>query len=255
MNWMSVFGLCLITIGTIFSFFGTYRSDKESQRELTGKIQEKNVVIENINSNNIKLISQNSTLLLSNSDMTNTSKELLVQNKDMLFKIENYQKTIEEKNEKIKELEELSKRSERGLVSITQYDGSYTVRQGGSTSVIAGTEENNVFKELANLEKEKKFVEMIVLCDKSISKTPKWYTPYISKAIALLNINNKDQEAIKLLEFVESKTPGDPQYIFSIANIYAQLGNKDKADEMVKTIPKEVMQDLKNRQNRRTVNR
>ena len=49
MNWMSILGLCLIVLGTIFSFFGTYSSDKQSQQQLTSKIQQKDETIDSIN--------------------------------------------------------------------------------------------------------------------------------------------------------------------------------------------------------------
>lgn len=82
MNWMSILGLCLIVLGTVFSFFGTYYSDKQSQNELTGKIQEKNNTIDEINSNNIKLIDQNTTLLNSNGEVSTTNKNLITQNNE-----------------------------------------------------------------------------------------------------------------------------------------------------------------------------
>lgn len=253
MNWMSIMGLCLITIGTIFSFVGTYKSDKEGQNELTAKIQEKNAVIENINSNNIKLIEQNSSLISSNNDMTHTNKELFGQNRDMLVKVDNYQKTIEEKEKRIKELEDASTKIERGIISTIQFNGSYMVRQGGSISTTGGTEENNAYKQLTDLEKEKNFGDIILLCDQLIHKSPKWYTPYICKASALLNIDRKNKnEAIKLLDFVESNTKGDPPYMLTIANIYSWLGDNAKADELKKTIPKEVMLDLLNTKKRQS---
>lgn len=104
MNWMSIVGLCLIVIGTVFSFFGTYFSDKASQNELTSKIQEKNQVIDNINESNTKLIDQNSTLLSSNDKVSNTNQNLITQNKDMLDKISRYQSDIEERNREIERL-------------------------------------------------------------------------------------------------------------------------------------------------------
>lgn len=105
MNWMSIVGLCLIVLGTVFSFFGTYFSDKQGQKELTTKIQEKNKTIDDINSNNIKLIDQNSSLLNSNNDVSNTNKDLILQNNNMLSKIGAYQSDIEERNKQILLLE------------------------------------------------------------------------------------------------------------------------------------------------------
>lgn len=105
MNWMSVLGLCLIVLGTVFSFFGTYQNDKEGQKELTNKIQEKNKTIDEISSTNAKLLDQNASLLNSNDDVSKTNRSLISQNKDMLDKIGYYQKDIEERNKKIEALE------------------------------------------------------------------------------------------------------------------------------------------------------
>lgn len=249
MNWMSILGLCMIVAGTVLSFFGTYSSDKEGQAELTEKIQEKNAVIDSINSNNVKLIDQNITLIKSNDIVTNTNNELIGQNREMIARVETYQKDLVARDERIKELEELSKKTERGVVSITQFDGSYMVRQGGSLSVTGGTIENKVFKELVKLEGERKFAEVIKLCDRTIESSPKWYTPYLYKAISLLNLNDKEQ-GLKLLEFVTNNTLGDPQYILRIANVYSKIGDQAKADELAKTIPKEMIQHLVNESKR-----
>lgn len=125
------------------------------------------------------------------------------------------------------------------------------VRQGGSTSLTSGTEENKIYNELIKLEKEKKFADIIVLCDKSIKESPKWYTSYFYKAIALYNLSkNNKQKAIELLEYVVKNTYGDPQYSLSISNIYSQLGEKSKSDELFNSIPKEIIQDLINAQKR-----
>lgn len=105
MNWMSILGLCLIVLGTVFSFFGTYFSDKQGQEELTTKIQEKNRTIDEINSNNVKLIDQNTSLLNSNNEVSTTNKDLISQNQGMLSRIDRYQADIEERNKRIQFLE------------------------------------------------------------------------------------------------------------------------------------------------------
>lgn len=105
MNWMSVLGLCLIVLGTVFSFFGTVYSSKQSQSDLTLKIQEKNNTIDDINANNVRLIEQNSSLLSTTNKVSNTNNDLINQNKEMLLKVANYQSDIEQRNLKIQKLE------------------------------------------------------------------------------------------------------------------------------------------------------
>ncbi len=249
MNWMSVVGLIFITVGTILSFVGTYMSDKEGQAELTNKIQEKNGVIEKINSNNTRLVEQNTELLTSNSEVATSNKDLFGQNKDMLLRIEKYQKDIEEKEKKIKELEEISRKNDRGTTSSIQFNGAYIVRQGGSTMMEVGTEESKEFEKLSNLEKQHKFKEIIEECDKMIPKYPRWYTPYFFKAVSLLNLDKKNlEEAVKLLEFTAKSTPGDPEFILPIADVYSKIGNKTRAEELRKTIPKEVISNIETQQ-------
>lgn len=105
MNWMSILGLCLIVFGTIFSFFGIYYSDKQSQQQLTSKIQQKDETIDSINANNIKLINQNASLLNSSTHVNETNKNLVSQNNDMLGKIQEYRQEIEQENKRIEFLE------------------------------------------------------------------------------------------------------------------------------------------------------
>ena len=102
---MSILGLCLIVLGTVFSFFGTYFNDKEGQNELTTKIQEKNNTIDQINSNNAKLIDQNTSLLSSTNEVSATNKDLNSQNTGMLEKVSKYQADIEDRNKRIQLLE------------------------------------------------------------------------------------------------------------------------------------------------------
>lgn len=103
---MSILGLCLIVAGTVFSFFGTYSSDKEGQKELTDKIEEKNKTIDNINLSNSKLIDQNATLLASSQEVSASNNDLISQNSEMLSKVSKYQTDIEKRNLKIQVLED-----------------------------------------------------------------------------------------------------------------------------------------------------
>lgn len=247
MHWMSILGLCLIIAGTAFSTIGTYINSSNSQRELTDKIDDKNMEIGAIKKSNDQLIIQNTSLLSSSTEVTNANKELLIQNKEMLDKIGVYQKDLEQKDKRIKELEYASKKTSRGIISMTQFDGTYLVRHGSSTSVSAGTEENKLYLRLIELEKKNNFPEIIKLCDESINKRSDWYTPYLFKAIALINIDisNKD-EALNILEIIENNTLGDPQYGMRILNIYMKLGEETKAERIQKTLPKEIIEHIIN---------
>jgi hypothetical protein len=84
---MSILGLILFLLGAGFSFFGTHFSDKRAQEKLTTAISEKNITIDEISSNNIKLIDQNATLLSATNEVSNTNKDLISQNTEMLTSV------------------------------------------------------------------------------------------------------------------------------------------------------------------------
>jgi hypothetical protein len=68
-----------------------------------------------------------------------------------------------------------------------------------------------VFNEMHNLQKERKFSDLILLCKKQIAETPKWLTPYLFLGASQANIGLKE-EAIQNLRYVvnNSKTALDP---------------------------------------------
>lgn len=244
MHWMSILGLCFITIGGILSFFGTQLSDKKSQDELTLKIQEKNATIDNINKSNIKLIDQNSDLLNSNKDVSATNNELINQNKEMLTRVSQYQKEIEEKDIIIKKLEEKASLAERGIESKIHFNGSHRIRQGGMNSVTSNTEEYKMFEKMINLESQKKYPELIQICDESIKKFSKWYSPYYYKAVGLLNINllGNKQKALELIDFVAINTKGDIDYAIPLVDLLFQLNEITRINSILESIPIEAIE-------------
>jgi len=115
-----------------------------------------------------------------------------------------------------------SKKLKRGISSSYDFNGVKRENTAGGTTATVG-EETSVFQNLINLEKSKKFGEIIPLCEKQIVKTPEWLTPYLFLGIAYANIGNINK-AIENLEYVIDNAPGDPQYA--------------KAGEILKSIKK-----------------
>jgi len=68
-----------------------------------------------------------------------------------------------------------------------------------------------VFNQLALIEKSQDWKKLIEECDKEIAKVPLWMTPYAMKGTALFNLGEK-QEGIKLVEYVDSQTEGNPDF-------------------------------------------
>ena len=230
MHWMSILGLIFITLGGILSFFGTQLSDKKSQDDLTNKIQDKNNKIENINDKNTKLIEQNSDLLTTTNEVSISNKELINQSNDLLLKIGNYQLEVDKKNKMIKELEEKVNKVSKGIVNYIHWNGVQRIMKAGELITLHNTEHNNAFIKMTKLSKENKYEEVIKLCDKYIPNEVEWQTPYIIKAIALLNLNrvsNKD-EVLDLLDYSSKKITGDIDYGLEIMNILLNLNEKER---------------------------
>lgn len=249
MHWMSILGLIFITIGGILSFFGTQLSDKKSQDELSQKIQEKNKTIDNINSNNVKLIQQNSDLLNSNTNVSSSNQELISQNKDMLARVTQYQTEIEDKNNIIKELQEKVSQVERGIEFKIHFNGIHRTRQGGDISVNSDTDENIAFNKMVNYDKQRNYADLIKLCDAYINKQPQWYTPYIFKAISLLIINEhlNKQKALDLLDFASKNTIGDVEYGATIMNILLRINEQKRVLEILNKIPIDLIQSIEDK--------
>ena len=191
MNWMSILGVVFITLGGVLSFLGGQDSDKKSQKELTDKIQEKNVTIDSINSNNIKLISQNSDLLSASKDVSVSNQALITQNENMLSKVAQYQAEIEKKDSIIKDLQGKVNKVARGVQHKIEFDGSIRNQQGGSMTLNLGGDEYQAFIKMQNYKKSNRHLDIIKLCDQYFTKSPNWYAPYILKANALLQFDRK----------------------------------------------------------------
>ncbi len=177
-RWLSYAGLLLVFISTVGTSILQSRADKTKDQKIDA-------------------------LVIGN-------KELLATNSELLTKIEGYQQDLVAKDQKIKELEVQAKKSARGITSTYDYNGARRETSAGRTGVTAG-EEIGVFQGMLELEKNKSYSELIVLCEGQIKKTPTWLTPYLFLGVAYANQGNKDK-AIANLEHVLNEAPGDPNY-------------------------------------------
>lgn len=234
MDLLIIIGFSCITLGTIASFTGTYISDKESQDNLMSMISKKNKTIENINDSNAMLIKQNSELLNSSKEVSSTNNKLIFQNKEMLIKVNKYQQDIKDKNLKIIELESKVSKVERGVESFTSFDGVIRTRQGGNTNTTIW-DEYALYQKIENLSKEKKFKELIKICEDSKLKYPNWFTLYYYRAIGILNtdIENKKNEALDLLDYVSNNTKGDLEYAIQLVFLLSELNENERIKKVM----------------------
>jgi hypothetical protein len=100
--------------------------------------------------------------------------------------------------------------AQRGVISIYDFNGAKREQTAGRSTLIAGPE-TAVFQEMARLESQKQWQELIELCETQIPKTPDWLTPYlfVGKSYAMTGNASK---ALDRLEYVVSHAGSDPQY-------------------------------------------
>ncbi len=137
--------------------------------------------------------------------------ELISQNKRLSEQIERYQADLRQKGEKIRQLQREANKLGRGISASYDFNGARRVTtRPGHTSVVAG-EEVTVFQQMVALEQQKKYQELIRVCEVQIDRTPEWLTPYLFQGVAYANIGQRDK-AIKRLKYVLDKAPDDPAY-------------------------------------------
>ena len=91
------------------------------------------------------------------------------------------------------------------------FNGVKHIQQGHNFRAITG-DEFAVFQVLKTLEAQGNWAEVRDLCGAQILKTPEWLTPYLCAGVAHANLGNVE-EAIVLLEHVESMAADNPDYL------------------------------------------
>lgn len=152
------------------------------------------------------------SILQSRTDKLKDNKidTLVSGSKEQLAKINQYQQDLKLKDDRIKELEVEVKKASRGITSMYDFNGTKRETSGGRINVVVG-EETTVFQRIKELKKNKKFGELIELCEEQIKKTPEWLTPYLFLGVAYVNTGDRTK-AIANLEHVVNNAPGDPSY-------------------------------------------
>jgi hypothetical protein len=100
----------------------------------------------------------------------------------------------------------------RGVTRVYSYDGSF-IRT--TSHVNGGTQENSVYLgappewyEMNGLQQQKKWQELVELCEKVIKAKPEWLTPYLAEGTAYLNLK-QTEKAVTLLKYVRDESGGE----------------------------------------------
>lgn len=118
---------------------------------------------------------------------------------------------LSEKNIIIQDLTVKAKKAEKGISVTYDFSGNkWETGQHGSHTLVFGSE-SEIFSKMQTLEQQKKYQELIPICEEQIEKTSEWLTPYFYLGIAYGNLGNIEK-AIELFEHVQSNALGDPEY-------------------------------------------
>lgn len=196
-NLIFYFGVGFLIIGTGLTYWGSDLKSKEDTKSLKTVISEKH---SEVNSHKIQL----ENLQKGNDELIIGKNDLLTQNQELKKKIEKYQ-------EDLKELEIKSKKTERGISSTYDFNGAKRVTTRPGYINLETGPEIEIFQKIIDLEKQKKYYEIIKICENQIKKTPEWLTPYLFLGVAQANTGNK-MKAIELFKYVKENAPDDPAY-------------------------------------------
>ena len=184
MNCITILGIILIAFGTLLTFVGQNKGRRKDTTQLNKTIHELKI----------------------------DNKELIEGKNQLLLKLEKYQADLKVKEKTIQELEKKSKKAERGITSIYDFNGTKRETTGpGQFTTIIGPEVE-IFNRIQELKKSGSYLELIEVCKKQIDETPEWLTPYFYLGIGYANTNEKEK-AIEKFEYVLKNAPDDPNYI------------------------------------------
>jgi hypothetical protein len=103
----------------------------------------------------------------------------------------------------------------RGVTTVYSFDGGF-IRT--ISHVNGGTQESSAyhgappeFSQMNQLQEQKKWQELVELCEIIKKAKPEWLTPYLAEGKAYLNLN-QIEKAVPLLKYVRDESGGTPEY-------------------------------------------
>ena len=138
------------------------------------------------------------------------NKRLEDGNRDLATRLETYQADQQAKQREIEELKKGAAKAKRGIVSQWDFNGARREGSAGRMSVSVGPEVE-VFQQILQLERTRRFAELLALAESQLIKTPDWLTPRLYKGVALANLGRLI-DARKEVQAVLEASAGDPAY-------------------------------------------
>jgi hypothetical protein len=142
-------------------------------------------------------------------------------------------KMLDEKDQKINSLERKINQIDGGDIFKIQFNGSHFSQRGGSTMISAGGAEWNMFQQLRVLDSKKEYREIIQLADNYYRENQDafWLTPKYFKAIALLNLQDRES-GLQILKQLALESPSDEDLMTNIGILYLKM----KDENLVQTL-------------------
>lgn len=134
-------------------------------------------------------------LIQGKNTLINQNKELIKQNNELIMDISKYQ-------EENKYLKSEIEKARRGISESYDFNGVYRKKSGGISKTIL--DENSIFTKLTELEKDKKYIEIINITNLNIKRIPTWFTLYFYRGIAYANTGEISKAMIDFKYFLEN---------------------------------------------------
>jgi hypothetical protein len=114
----------------------------------------------------------------------------------------------------------------RGTTTIYSFDGGFisstSHENGGTQETSSYVGAPHEYYQMIQLQQQKKWQELIGLCDNVIKAKPEWLTPYLAKGTAYLHLG-LTEKAVPLLKYVRDESGGSSDYA-QAGELLKQLG-------------------------------
>lgn len=183
---------------------------------------------------NSSLVEQNKDIQKGATKIQSGEQDVLSQNILLIDKVNQYQGELLEKSNRIDYLQKAVSLAKRGMIKTIDFDGTISSGRNGdgsiSRSISVGTEKA-FYPKFSEVEKTRNWKKLLDVCEEGIALSPEWMTPYYFKAIALFNLNRKE-EAGQCLKIVEENTYGNLGYTNLLYKLYGQIGDTIKMKQL-----------------------
>ncbi len=108
--------------------------------------------------------------------------QIVQQNEELLSQNAQFQEDLLAEKEKTRQLQLEINKSKRGITTHYDFQGNKRTTVGGRISI--DTSLRSAFREMASLQDQHRWQDLLKLCERNIQSDPEWLTPYMLAAAA-----------------------------------------------------------------------